>query len=213
MSKRASLFSFIDFGSPAEYRRLDLPFAPRREVNGGLSLDEGLLESLAQEAFGEIAYRLPLSQVEALAAIVDSPDATMADRFVAASLIKNAAIAAEGVLPLCQGTGVALVYGWRGDLVSIASDDRGDDEAALSRGASAAYVAGRLRASILEPSGFISERNSGDNGPACVDLRAVPGDEYRFCFAAKGGGSANRTSLSMPIRLATPAGVETLIVT
>jgi fumarate hydratase class I len=88
---------------------------------------------------------------------------------------------------------VALVYGWKGDRVLSV----GDDGAALRRGAGAAYAAHRLRASILKPTGFIAERNSGDNGPACLDLRAVPGNEYRLCFAAKGGGSANRTSLSM----------------
>lgn len=193
MTERASLDAFLDFGSPGDYRRLDLPFAPRRGAGGLLELDGGLLEALAERAFGEIAYRLPASQLEALAAILASKDASMADRFVAASLIRNAAIAAEGLLPLCQDTGVALVYGWKGDRVLSV----GDDGAALRRGAGAAYAAHRLRASILKPTGFIAERNSGDNGPACLDLRAVPGNEYRLCFAAKGGGSANRTSLSM----------------
>lgn len=191
---RPALEDFLDFGSPADYRRLELPEGPAEGAGGGLELPAAALEALAEAAFSEIAYRLPISQAEGLASVLAAPDASPADRFVAASLLRNAAIAAEGLYPLCQDTGVALVFGWKGEGLRMVG---GGDAEALDRGARAAYSAHRLRASILEPTSFLSERNSGDNGPACLDLRAAPGSEYRLCFAAKGGGSANRTSLSM----------------
>jgi fumarate hydratase class I len=186
----------LDFGSRQDYRRLDIP-APRRGGGHGgrdylLVTAEGL-ERLAAAAFEEIAFRLPTSQLEGFASILSDPSASEAERFVAASLIRNAAIAAEGLYPLCQDTGVALAYGWWGDLIAL----EGDDRAAIARGAAAAYGGRRLRASVLAPESFTGEANTGNNLPLQADIRAARGDSYRFCFAAKGGGSSNRTSLGM----------------
>ena len=190
----------LDFGPVSAYRRLDLPSpepfaAPRRGGAGEklLYVEEASLAALAREAFEEIAFRLPTGQLEGFAGVLSDPEASPAERFVAASLVRNAAIAAEGVLPLCQDTGSAVAYAWKG--AGIASSGR--DEEALAAGAAEAYGARRLRASVLAPTGFLSERNTGSNLPALVDIRQAAGNEYRLCFAAKGGGSQNRTSLSM----------------
>jgi len=190
----------LDFGPSSAYRRLDLPppepFAAQRRGGAGESLlyvEEASLAALAREAFEEIAFRLPTEQLEGFAAVLRDPEASSAERFVAASLVRNAAVAAEGVLPLCQDTGSAVAYAWKG--AGIASSGR--DEEALAAGAAEAYGARRLRASVLAPTGFLSERNTGSNLPALVDIRQAAGNEYRLCFAAKGGGSQNRTSLSM----------------
>jgi len=195
-----SQFSFadlVDFGPDSAYERLELP-APERllaEAEGGpaLWLDESVLTSLASRAFEDIAFLMPSEQLELLAAIAADETASEAERFVAAQLIQNAAVAAEGILPICQDTGTAVVYGWKGSRVL----GSGADEAALAAGAEAAYRKKRLRNSQLGAQTFLSERNTGDNLPALIDIRAARGAEYRLCFAAKGGGSANRTSLTM----------------
>lgn len=165
-----------------------------------LVLAEGCLEELAREAFEEMAFRMPTSWLEGLAAVAVDSGAPEAERFVALSLIRNAAVAAEGLYPLCQDTGTAVVHGWKGEAILSGSDD----EAALARGAAAAYRSRRLRASILGPGGSSGEANTGDNLPLHADLRAVEGDSYRLVFSAKGGGSQNRTTLSME----TPALLE-----
>lgn len=191
-----SIDKLVDFGSPQDYDRLDLP-PPEVDGEGLARLSSSTLRELAGRAFTEIAFRLPPEQARDLGAIASRSGPSEADRFVACELLRNAAIAAEGVLPLCQDTGTALVYGWKGSLVFT----DGEDEAALAEGARAAYVGRRLRASQLAPLGFLAERNTGDNLPIAADIRIAGGAsrarEYRLCFSAKGGGSANRTSLSM----------------
>lgn len=200
----------LDFGPSSAYRRLDLPppeplRASRKEgaAESLLFVEEASLAALSREAFEEIAFRLPAERLEGFASILRDPGASKAERFVAASLIRNAAVAAEGILPLCQDTGLAVAYAWKG--AGVLSSGR--DEEALAAGAAAAYAGRRLRASVLSPTGFLSERNSGTNLPALVDIRQAAGAEYRLCFAAKGGGSQNRTSLSMesPSLLSTEA--------
>jgi fumarate hydratase, class I len=192
---RITLDECLDFA--ADYERLDLP-VPRRSDGGRLELPFDSLASLSERAFEEIAFKLPREQVEAFGALAadDRPreegGPSEADRFVACELLRNAAIAAEGLYPLCQDTGTAVVYGWKGS--GIAADR---DAVALSEGARRAYASRRLRFSQLGPRGFIEEGNTGDNLPILADLRAAAGNEYRFCFAAKGGGSVNRTSLAM----------------
>jgi fumarate hydratase class I len=198
MVSQRSIDAFVDFGSLDGYEHLALPsLEPAGAAAPGdeelYRLPPGVLETLSRRAFSELSFRLPVEQVEGIAAILSDPQATEADLFVAAQLLRNATIAAEGILPLCQDTGTAVAYCWKGS--GILSDGRDEEE--LARGASAAYAEHRLRASQLAPLGFISEANTRDNLPALVDLRAAAGGEYRLCFAAKGGGSANRTSLSM----------------
>jgi len=196
---RAPLDYALDFGGPEDYQRMDIP-GPRPE-GGRLILPAASLAALSERAFSEIAFRLPTEHARALGAIAagEAPgEPSEADRFVAAELLRNAAVAAEGVLPLCQDTGTAMVYGWKGSAFRTeAGDDEESDEAPLAAGAAAAYAGRRLRNSQLGPEGFIEESNTGDNLPIVADIRAVRGDEYRLVFSAKGGGSANRTSLSM----------------
>jgi fumarate hydratase, class I len=188
-----SIADILSFGGSADYERLDLP-APEPTAAGGIALPAATLEALAERAFSDIAFFMPIEHVRAIAAILDpSTGSTEADRFVAGQLLRNAAIAAEGILPVCQDTGTALAYGWKGALVST----EGGDEGAIASGAAKAYAARLLRKSQLAPASFLEEANTGDNLPALVDLRAAAGAEYRFCFAAKGGGSANKTVLTM----------------
>jgi fumarate hydratase class I len=109
------------------------------------------------------------------------------------SLLENAVIAAEGRLPLCQDTGTAFVYAWKPENVITGADDR----AALERGIGSAYVKCRLRASQIAPRSFFDEYNTENNLPACIHIEAAPPEDapcYRFLFAAKGGGSSNKTA-------------------
>jgi fumarate hydratase class I len=183
----------LSFGSIEDYDRLDI-HAPGVSVGGGIVLDSSTLEALAERAFSDIAFFMPIEHVQAIAALLDpASGSTESDRFVAAQLLRNAAIAAEGVLPICQDTGTATVYAWKGERVST----EGDDEEALASGAAQAYRSRLLRKSQLYPSSFLDEVNTKDNLPALIDIRSARGAEYRLCFSAKGGGSANKTVFSM----------------
>lgn len=187
-----NLYEFLDFGSLEDYERLNFP-APEKD-NGRILADPVILRELANRAFTEIAYRYPCGHLEELAKILKDKAAAEAEKFVAASLLRNAAIAAEGFYPMCQDTGTALIYGWRGNgLVGGTADEA----AWLAKGASEAYTRNVLRNSQLGPLTMLEEKNTGDNLPAGVDIRSVPGNEYRFLFAAKGGGSTSRLSLNM----------------
>jgi len=149
------------------------------------------LSRLAERAFTEVAHRLRASHLEQLRQIYDAPDASDNDRYVALELIKNAVIAAEGVFPMCQDTGTAVIIGKKGQRVWTG----GGDEEALSRGVFNAYTDGNLRYSQNAPLTMYEEVNTACNLPAQIDLYAVEGGEYKFLFIAKGGGSANKTYL------------------
>jgi fumarate hydratase class I len=190
--RRSTIDEELDFGVSADYDRLDLS-APEDAGRGLVFVPSAALAALAEKAFAEIAFKLPREEAEGFGAVAKDPDASEADRFVACQLLRNAAIAVEGVLPLCQDTGTAVVYGWKGSGILT----EGHDEEALSEGTGRAFAARRLRRSQMGPIGFLEETNTQDNLPLLADLRAASGSEYRFCFSAKGGGSANRTSLSM----------------
>jgi fumarate hydratase class I len=181
------------------WRRLDGDFVATGECDGEavLRVRPEALETLAREAFRDCAHFLRPGHLAQLRAILDDPEASANDRFVALDLLRNAAIAAEGVLPMCQDTGTAIVMGWKGQRVWTG----GGDEAALARGVERTYAEANLRYSQLAPLGMCEEKNTGSNLPAQVDLYADDGDEYRFLFLAKGGGSANKTFLHQ----ATPA--------
>jgi len=189
----ADLYRFLDFGGSEDYRKLDLP-APAVK-DGALEIEPDALAELSRIAFSEIAFKYPKGHLELLAAILRDEAAGDAEKFVVETLLHNAAIAAEGILPMCQDTGTALIYGWKGEGVKTAGGT--DATEALSRGAASAYAERRLRKSQLGPLSATGERNTRDNLPAAIDLRAVPGDGFRFLFAAKGGGSTSKTSLSM----------------
>ncbi len=188
-------FRLLDFGSEDDYRRLDLP--PPREKGGMLEADAESLKKLSAEAFTEIAFRFPKGHLEQLSRIIRDTEASAYEKVVAAMLIRNAVIASEGVLPLCQDTGTALIYGWKGERFAIGSREDNAFAEALAEGARTAYAQKRLRASQVGPETALSEKNTGNNLPASVDIRAAGGTDLHLLFAAKGGGSTSRTSLSM----------------
>jgi fumarate hydratase class I len=156
-----------------------------------LRVDTRALSVLAKEAFFDISHLLRPGHLAQLRSIFDDKDASDNDRFVAFELLKNANIAAGGVLPMCQDTGTAIVMAKRGHLVLT----DGDDEARLAEGIQRTYAEDNLRYSQMAPLDMYEEVNTGTNLPAQIDLVASEGDEYEFLFIAKGGGSANKTYL------------------
>ncbi len=150
-----------------------------------------VLSKLAFEAVRDIQHLLRPSHLAQLRAIIDDPESSENDRFVALEFLRNAQIAAEGVLPMCQDTGTAIVVAKKGQQVWTG----GGDEAALSEGIHQAYAELNLRYSQNAPLDMYEEVNTGDNMPAQIDIAAVDGDAYKFLFMAKGGGSANKTFL------------------
>jgi fumarate hydratase, class I len=161
------------------------------DVGALLTVSPEALRLLAYEAMHDIAHYLRPGHLAQLRAILDDPEASANDRFVATDLLRNANIAAGGVLPMCQDTGTAIVMGKKGERVITG----GGDEAAISRGVFDAYTRLNLRYSQMAPVTMWEERNTGSNLPAQVEVYATPGDEYHFLFMAKGGGSANKSYL------------------
>jgi fumarate hydratase class I len=147
------------------------------------------LTLLADQAFRDVSHLLRPGHLQQLRAILDDPEASDNDRFVALDLLKNANIAAGGVLPMCQDTGTAIVMGKKGQRVWTGADD----EAALAQGIRRTYTETNLRYSQLAPLAMFKETNTGDNLPAQIEIYATPGEDYKFLFVAKGGGSANKT--------------------
>jgi fumarate hydratase, class I len=158
-----------------------------------LEVDPDAITLLTREAMREIAHLLRPGHLEQLRAILDDPEASANDRFVALDLLKNAAIAAGGILPGCQDTGTAIVKAKKGQYVLTPGD--GDDRAAIARGVFDTYVNTNLRYSQMAPTSFWDERNTGDNLPAEIKIESIGGAAYKFFFMAKGGGSANKSLL------------------
>jgi len=156
-----------------------------------LTVERDVLSLLAREAFRQISFLLRPAHLRQLRAILDDPEASANDRFVAFDLLKNANIAAAMILPMCQDTGTAIIVGKKGQRVWTGGGDAG----ALSHGVAAAYTELNLRYSQVSPITLYDEVNTGNNLPAQIDLYAVDGDSYKFLFMAKGGGSANKTFL------------------
>jgi fumarate hydratase, class I len=154
------------------------------------------LTLLARQAFIDCAHLLRPAHLKSLAAILDDPEASSNDRFVAYDLLKNANIAAGRVLPMCQDTGTAIVMAKKGQRVWTGYDDA----AAISEGIRRTYTETNLRYSQVAPISMYEEVNTGDNLPAQIDLYAEPGDAYKFLFIAKGGGSANKSFLYQQTR-------------
>ncbi len=157
-----------------------------------LSIDSAVLRRLAREAFHDASFFLRSSQIDGWVGILRDPESSENDRFVAGSLIRNAIIAAEGVLPLCQDTGTAVIVAKRGECVLTG----GGDEEALAAGIRDTYAGDCLRYSQMVATSLFDEANSQDNLPAQIDIGFAPGEEYYFLFVAKGGGSSNKTVLS-----------------
>ncbi len=149
------------------------------------------LTELAEAAFTDVAHLYRTSHLQQLAEIRNDPDSSENDRFVALEMLKNAVISSEFVFPMCQDTGTAVIIGKKGQQVWTG----GGDEAALSKGVFNAYTQNNLRYSQQAPLDMYTEKNTGCNLPAQIELYATEGGAYEFLFVAKGGGSANKTFL------------------
>ncbi len=156
-----------------------------------LKVDPDAIRRLTAEAMHDIAHYLRAAHLQQLRNILDDPEASDNDRFVALDLLKNASIAAGGVLPMCQDTGTAIVKGKKGQFVFTG----GGDEEAIAHGIFDTYQTSNLRYSQMAPIDMYTERNTGTNLPAEIKISAVDGDAYKFLFMAKGGGSANKSYL------------------
>jgi fumarate hydratase class I len=161
-----------------------------------LQVDPAALTLLTREAMHDIAHFLRPGHLQQLRNILDDPEASDNDRFVALDLLKNANISAGGVLPMCQDTGTAIVKAKKGQRVFTASADRvGGDEEAIALGVYETYLTSNLRYSQMAPITMYDEKNTGNNLPAEIKISAIDGDAYKFLFMAKGGGSANKSYL------------------
>ncbi|MCH5247780.1 MAG: fumarate hydratase [Muribaculaceae bacterium] len=156
-----------------------------------LNIDPQALTVLARQATHDNAFMLRREHNEMVAKILHDPEASENDKFVALTMLRNAEIAAKGQLPFCQDTGTAIVFGKKGQNVYTG----GKDEEYISAGVYETYTTDNLRYSQNAPLNMYDEVNTGCNLPAQIDLYAVDGDEYKFVFVAKGGGSANKTYL------------------
>ena len=180
--------------STTTFRKLTADGVSTVDGPGGrtfLEVDSEAIRLLTATAMHDISHLLRTSHLEQLTAILDDPEASANDRFVASELLQNACIAAGGVLPSCQDTGTAIVSARKGDLVLTGGDDR----EAISRGVYDTFLTSNLRYSQLAPLDMFTERNTGTNLPAQIEIESVPGDSYKFLFMAKGGGSANKSFL------------------
>lgn len=184
------------------YTRLPIEGVKVIEVEGRkvLKVSPKALEELAFAACRQVSHLLRPAHLAQLAKILKDPEASANDRFVALDLLKNANIAAGGVLPMCQDTGTAIVFGKKGQRVWI----EGDEEEALSYGVHRTYTETNLRYSQMAPLSMYEEVNTGNNLPVQFDIYASPGehhaDEFHLMFVLKGGGSANKTFLYQQTR-------------
>ena len=176
-----------------QYKKLSADFV-KTELLGGreiLTVDPQALELLAENALADVSFMLRSSHLQKLKNIIDDPEATDNDRFVAYNLLQNAAVAIEGALPSCQDTGTAICVAKKGENVYTGVEDA----AWISKGIYNTYQDRNLRYSQIVPLTMFEEKNSGSNLPAQIDIYAETGNEYKFLFLAKGGGSANKTFL------------------
>jgi fumarate hydratase class I len=196
----ASVHKAWDGDDPIQWVPLKLP-SPRLEHALGrdfLLVPGTVLEVMARQAFIDLSFRIRPSYAKELANLAYDPASTPHDRFAALSLLENAQESAKGVFPLCQDTGTAAVYAWKGEGVLV--DSPLSDHQLLASGADQAWKEKRLRNSQLAPLSGFKELNTGDNSPLTCELFAGKGSEYRLLFIAKGGGSSNKTVLFQETR-------------
>ena len=176
-----------------KYRKLTSDYVSTVEFEGKkiLKVDPAGLELLAKEAMADVGFYLRATHLEKLSKILEDPEATDNDRFVAHTLIKNQVVSAEGQLPTCQDTGTAIVMAKKGENVWTGVEDAEH----LSKGIYETYKTKNLRYSQVVPFTMTEEKNTGTNLPAQIDIYAKPGNSYDFLFLAKGGGSANKSFL------------------
>ena len=187
----SEMFPLADDSTP--YRKISDDFVSAAPFAGGemLTIDPQALTLLTETAFHDISHYLRPGHLRQLANIIADPEASNNDRFVAIEFLKNANVAAGGVLPMCQDTGTAIVMGKKGERVFTGADD----ERAISMGVAETYLKHNLRYSQMAPLDMFNEKNTGTNLPAQVEIYATPGDAYKFLFIQKGGGSANKSFL------------------
>ena len=187
----SEMFPLAD--DPTPYRKISDDFVSAAPFAGGemLTIDPQALTLLTETAFHDISHYLRPGHLRQLANIIADPEASNNDRFVAIEFLKNANVAAGGVLPMCQDTGTAIVMGKKGERVFTGADD----ERAISMGVAETYLKHNLRYSQMAPLDIFNEKNTGTNLPAQVEIYATPGDAYKFLFIQKGGGSANKSFL------------------
>ena len=192
------------------YRQLTTDYVSTTQFEGQdiLKVEAEGLTLLADQAIRDSAHLLRPSHLAQVRKILDDPEASDNDRFVALDMLKNANIAAGWILPMCQDTGTAIVMGKKGHQVWTT----GDDEAAISAGIAKAYQETNLRYSQLAPLSMFEEQNTRTNLPAQIELFAEQGDTYKLMFMAKGGGSANKSYLFQETRaLLTPERLRTFV--
>ena len=174
-----------------------------------LVVDPKALTILAHEAMRDVSFLLRPKHQRQVAAILQDPEASPNDRFMATALLRNAVVSAKFELPFCQDTGTATVVGWKGQQVWTGADDA----ALLSKGIWKTYTEENLRYSQTAALTMYDEVNTGNNLPAQIDIFATPGMEYKFLFVAKGGGSANKSALFQETKaLLNPASLEAFLV-
>jgi len=174
-----------------------------------LKVEPEALTQIAKAAMHDCSFMLRKAHLEQVAAILEDPEASDNDRYVALTMLRNAEVAALGVLPFCQDTGTAIVMAKKGQQVWTT----GDDAEALSHGIYETYAQENLRYSQTVPLDMYKEKNSGTNLPAQIDIYATTGEEYKFLFVAKGGGSANKTYLFQETKaLLNPKSLEAFLI-
>jgi fumarate hydratase, class I len=190
-----------------EYRLLTKDFVSTVRFDGKdvVKVEPEALTFLAHQAFRDESFLLREKHLKQVAAILDDPEASDNDRYVALTMLRNAEVSAEGILPFCQDTGTATVIGKKGQQIWTGADDA----EAIARGVFETYTQENLRYSQNAALDMFKEVNTGTNLPAQIDLYATEGDSYDFLFIAKGGGSANKTFLFQETRaLLTPEGLR-----
>ena len=194
-----------------EYYLLSSDYVSVAEFAGQevLKVEPQALTLLAQHAFHDASFMLRPAHQQQVADILNDPEASENDKYVALQFLRNSDIAAKGILPTCQDTGTAIIMGKKGQRVWTG----GGDEAALAQGVYNTYIQDNLRYSQNAPLDMYKEVNTGTNLPAQIDLYATDGDEYKFLCIAKGGGSANKTYLYQETKaLITPAKLKNYLV-
>jgi fumarate hydratase class I len=190
-----------------EYRLLTRDYVSVSQFDGKeiLKIEPDALTLLANEAIRDVSFLLRTAHLEKVAAILKDPQASDNDRFVALAMLRNADTSSKGILPFCQDTGTATVFGKKGQQVWTGVKD----EEYLTKGAYKTYTEENLRYSQTAPLNMYDEVDTGTNLPAQIDLMATDGTEYQFLFVTKGGGSANKTTLYQETKaLLNPASLE-----
>src|SRR6056297_2687492 len=193
-----------------EYRCLTTEYVALDRFDGKdvLTVAPEGLEMLCEQAFTDVAHLYRTKHLEQLSKIIDDPQSSENDRYVAFEMLKNAVIASDFVFPMCQDTGTAVIIGKKGQQVWTGASD----EAALSKGVFNAYTKNNLRYSQNAPLSLYEEKNTDCNLPAQIELYATEGDAYDFLFIAKGGGSANKTFLFQETKaLLNPEALESFL--